>query len=182
MKIYKFLGNFLIISGILGIIYTFYPLINAYTGFADKAISSSEKGVYIQIPKINAYARIVTDVDPDNEGIYNEALKKGVAHARGTSLPGGRGTSFLFAHSSSPPWENTRYNSVFLRLNELEKGDIVEIINNGKAMVFRVYDKKEVWPDEVSYLNEANRDKLILQTCTPIGTSIRRLLVFAERI
>jgi LPXTG-site transpeptidase (sortase) family protein len=42
--------------------------------------------------------------------------------------------------------------------------------------------KKTVWPNEVKYLKEDQGDILILQTCTPIGTALQRLLVFAKPI
>lgn len=179
----KLSGNILIIAGICGIFYTFFPLAQAYIQTPQYSTEKNNKtNLSIYIPKIGANASIITNVDPFDETIYNEALRSGIAHARGTALPGGRGTSFLFAHSSAPPWENTRFNSVFLRLNELETGDIIVINNKGEELKYSVYDKKEVWPDEVKYLKWDGKDGLILQTCTPIGTSLKRLLVFAERI
>ncbi len=181
MKFGKLFGNILIITGLCGILYTFFPLAQAYIQPPQSTVEKNIKtNLTIYIPKIGAYANIITNVDPVDESIYNEALKKGIARARGTALPGGRGTSFLFAHSSAPPWENTRFNSVFLRLNELERGDLIAIRNKDKEFKYEVYDKKEVWPDEVKYLNRSDKDELILQTCTPIGTSLKRLLVFAS--
>lgn len=46
----------------------------------------------------------------------------------------------------------------------------------------RCMTKKTVWPNEVKYLKEDQGDILILQTCTPIGTALQRLLVFAKPI
>lgn len=182
MKYGKLFGNIFISIGLLGILYTFYPLAQAYTQNPEVSISQNKNDPTIYIPKIGAYANIIADVDPFNEKVYKDALKKGVAHARGSAFPGGRGTSFLFAHSSAPPWENTRFNSVFLRLNELEKGDIIVINIYDKEFKYAVYSKKEVWPDEVKYLNRSDKDELILQTCTPVGTSLKRLIVFASLI
>ena len=138
------------------------------------------KGMFITIPKIHAQAQVTENVDPFNEKEYNEVLKKNIAHAKGTALPGEEGTIFLFAHSSGTPWEITRFNTIFLRLGELQKGDSIVLVRNGKKFAYTVSNKKEVWPSEVSYLLDTKQTQLILQTCTPIGTSLKRLLVFAE--
>ena len=77
----------------------------------------------------------------------------------------------------------TRFNTVFLRLGELNMGDIISIYKDGKEYTYAVSDKKEVWPNEVSYLvNAEDEDILILQTCTPIGTDLKRLLIFAKPV
>jgi LPXTG-site transpeptidase (sortase) family protein len=51
---------------------------------------------------------------------------------------------------------------------------------NGKNYNYVVYDKKVVEPWQVSYITESKKTQLIVQTCTPIGTSLYRLLVFAD--
>lgn len=179
-NIFYYLGNFFIILSFIGFAYTFFPLINIY--FFPPQIKSvlPSKGTFITIPKIHAQAPISENVDPWNEKEYMDTLKKSIAHAKGTSLPGQPGTIFLFAHSSGPPWELTRFNTVFLRLGELQNGDSIIIERNGVTYRYIVRDKKEVWPNEVNYLLDTKRTQLILQTCTPIGTSIKRLLVFAD--
>lgn len=121
-------------------------------------------------------------VNPFNEEEYRKALEKGVAQAKGTALPGEKGTIFLFAHSSDFPWRITRYNVAFFRLPELQKGDKINIFRNGKEYKYKVTDKKTVWPSEVNYLLDTKKTQLILQTCFPIGTSLQRLLVFAKPI
>ncbi len=54
----------------------------------------------IIIPKIGAQSGIVSEVDPYNKAEYLKALSGGVAHAKGTALPGELVNIFLFAHSS----------------------------------------------------------------------------------
>ena len=176
-------GNFLIIGSMLGFTFIFYPLASVYFSTPlEIAEITATKGTYLTIPKINAQAEVITNVDPWDEKIYDEALKKGVAHAKGTVLPGIRGTSYLFAHSSGMPWDMTHMNTVFLRLGELQKGDIIIINREGRKYQYQVRELKEVTPSEVQYLLEKKQNQLILQTCTPIGTSINRLLVFADPI
>lgn len=174
------LGNLLILLSFAGFTFIFYPYIATY--FSPPRIIENlqtEDGMIITIPKINAQAAIIEQVDPWNQSVYNEALKHGVAHAKGTSLPGEKGTAFLFAHSSSTPWDLTRTNTIFLRLGELHTNDEIKIMKEGKLLTYKVTDKKEVDPTEVNYLLQTKKDQLILQTCTPIGTSLKRLLIFA---
>lgn len=173
------LGDLFIVASLLGLTFTFYPLLSAYFFPSDPGHAVAAKGIFITIPKIHAYSPIIENVDPFNELEYKQALQRGVAHAKNTKLPGENGMTFLFAHSSGAPWEQTRFNTVFLRLGELEKDDTIIIVRDGKKFEYRVFDKKEVWPNEVSFLEDTSKNQLILQTCTPIGTSLKRLLVFA---
>lgn len=174
------LGNFLIFSSFLLFLYIYYPIIMIYL-FPTQPVSIPQQGISIYIPKIGAYAPIVTNVDPWKKEVYQDALQKGVAHAKGTSLPGEEGKIFLFAHSSEAPWRITRINTVFFRLGELEPGDVIKIYKDGQEISYFVKKLIEVWPTEVSYLKEVS-DELVLQTCTPVGTDFKRLLVFAEKI
>lgn len=177
MKQNKFLyhlGNALMISSLVSFIYIFYPLLSLYI-FPPQINNQVPKvGAFITIPKINAQAPIVENVDPWNESEYKKKLEKGVAQAKDTN--------FFFAHSSGMPWEVTRFNTIFLRLGELHNGDTIIIEKDGKSQKYTVSDKKEVWPTDVNYLKpRLKRDEIILQTCTPIGTSLKRLLVFARQ-
>src|SRR3990167_4958879 len=174
------LGNLIIAVVLLSFFITFWPIVEIYL-FPPKIQPAVQlKETSITIPRINAQSPIIHDVDPWNEKVYKKALTQGVAHAKDTSLPLEGGRSFLFAHSSGNPWELTSYNTIFLRLGELMVGDEILITDKGKVYRFIVEDKKTVWPSEVSYLEESNRNELIIMTCTPIGTSFKRLLIFAR--
>jgi len=178
-----YIGNFFIVSSLVGFLFLFYPVIGIYLFpphiKSQKAVAQ-QKGTFLTIPKISAQAPVIENVDPNNEAVYMQALKKGVAQAKGTALPGHPGTVFLFAHSSGAPWDMTRMNTVFLKLGELNAGDSIIIERKGVIIHYKVRDKKEVLPTEVGYMLSTKRNQLILQTCTPIGTSLKRLLVFAD--
>lgn len=165
---------------LLLLIFIYYPLINLYLFPNRQTNNIIDKSFYIEIPKINVKSSIIKNVDPFNEKEYRTSLEKGIAQAKGTVLPGEEGTTFLFAHSSDLPWRITRYNVVFFRLPELKRGDPIIIFRNGKEFKYKVSDKKTVWPNEVNYLLDTKKNQLILQTCVPIGTSLKRLLIFAD--
>jgi LPXTG-site transpeptidase (sortase) family protein len=177
----SYLGTILIGLSLLGLGVTFYPVVAMYL-YPSALTPVVKKGTFITIPKIHAQAPVILNVDPWNEAAYKEALHHGVAHAKGTQLPGQKGTTYLFAHSSGMPWEITGYNTVFLRLPELDKDDQIILTVDGKQHKYAVAEKKEIQPTDVSYLVNSTRNMLILQTCTPIGTSLRRLLIFASPV
>lgn len=135
----------------------------------------------IVIPKINAEAKITANTDPGNPEIYQEVLKEGVAHAAGSGFPGSGKTIYLFAHSTNSQWNIVRYNAVFFWLNNLEEKDEIWVAYNNKLHVYEVFDKKIVDPTEVQFLTDyKDGETLILQTCWPPGTILKRLLVFAK--
>lgn len=138
----------------------------------------------IIIPKISANSRVIPNVDPYNEAIYQRALTKGVAQALGTSLPYEAGNMFLFSHSSVNFYEAKKYNSIFYLLYKLEIGDSIQIYYAGDKYDYVVTGKKIVDPKAVTYLDTRNfGDRtLTLMTCWPPGTSISRLLVQAKEI
>lgn len=179
-KIIKVFSTCLILLSLALLIFIYLPIISLY--FYQPEINLNiNKGFFITIPKIKAQAPVITDVDPWNKDNYTKALKKGVALAKDFAKPGEKGVIYMFAHSSLPPWEMTRSNATFLRLNELKRGDKIIINKDEKKYTYLVADKKELWPNQVSLLDKVKGDVLILQTCTPIGTDLKRLLVFAKQ-
>ncbi|MBI2641430.1 sortase [Candidatus Roizmanbacteria bacterium] len=137
----------------------------------------------IVIPKIHANARVLSNIDPSEEKTYLEALQKGVAHAAGTAFPGENSHVFLFAHSTDYFWNVGSYNAVFYLLNKLEKGDEVNLFYKGQRYLYRVSGTRVVNPDQVEYLTrKSNSEFLTLQTCWPLGTTLKRLLIFATRV
>lgn len=201
-------GTILIIFSLLGFLLTYGPIIKVELGYR---LSSAEdettapKGNFSEllgqtligeqegvpdpnfsliIPKIHAKARVVPNVDPANETEYYAALQSGVAHARGTYFPGGEGNVYMFAHSTDSPLNILRYNAIFYLLREVEVGDDVQVYFGGVKHSYSVTDKKIVEPTDISYLTPTNserKERLILQTCWPPGTTLKRLLVFAEK-
>ncbi len=135
----------------------------------------------IVIEKINANAKVVANVDPSSEREYYQALTLGVAHAKGTSLPGEKGNIYLFSHSTDAPWNIVRFNAIFYLLREVETGDRVIIFYQGKRFDYLVFDKVIARPNDVSFLtNRYDGEVLTLQTCDPPGTLFNRLIVRAK--
>jgi len=174
------------------LIYSYTPLL-ASDLIADSDYIRTEESVklttpkpkYIEqyriiIPKIGADSDIILNVDPGNEEEYMDALSKGVAHAKGTSLPGQPGRTYLFAHSTNSLANVTTYNAVFYQLRNLNIGDQILLSDGYKYFYYKVTDKVIVSANDVSWLNKGNEEELVLQTCDPPGTAYKRLLVIAK--
>jgi len=174
----KPLGNFLIAFSVIGFLILLLPLI--IVRFPTPHSSIDRQGYFISIPKIQAVSPIVVGVDPWNRAEYERALSKGIAQAEGTYLPGENKLIFLFAHSSGMPWEILGKNVPFLRLDEVQTGDELLLTNGGKEYIYIVSEKKVVEANETKYLQATGENELILQTCWPLGTDWKRLLVFAK--
>lgn len=135
------------------------------------------------VPKIDASANVVPNVDAADPNEYLDALQKGVAHAKGTYFPGQGHTIFLFSHSTDSPINIARYNAVFYLLRKLTPGDRITVFFADKKYEYEVTEKRLVDPKDTSWLGDDSAgERLILQTCDPPGTSWNRLLVIAKPI
>jgi len=193
-KIVFYMGTFFFVVSIIYLVYLYYPLGRAIFVYKthispikiEDQIVKDPENFYVSIPKIGAYSEVKINVDPFEEKEYLSVLDKNlVAHAKNTSLPGlGKGkATYIFAHSSQQGLSRVRNNSVFYLLNELKNGDVVFIKEQDKAYTYVVYDKKIVSKKEIFYIGfrDSENEVLLIQTCWPIGTDWRRLIVFAKR-
>jgi sortase A len=137
----------------------------------------------IIIPKISANAKVIADVDSNDSAVYQRALTKGVAHARGSAYPGEGGNVFIFAHSGLNFPEAIRYNAVFYLLGNLNVGDDIFLFRDGEKFQYAVKEKKIVEPSDVQYSEKEKVDEVVtLMTCWPAGTTLRRLVIIGQRI
>lgn len=131
------------------------------------------------IPKIGVDAPVIPQVDPNNYKDYMRVLKKGVALAKGSSYPDQNGVSYIFAHSTNlNPYWISYYNAVFYLLNKLKPGDQIFIWYHNKKYTYIVNRVFITSKDDKSFLFSSQK-KLVLQTCYPPGTSLKRLIVIA---
>lgn len=160
---------------------------NSFNKTKEKQISLSVKPVdnnfSVIIPKLDINAKVLPNIDPFNSEVYLTALSKGVAHAKGTSYPDKKGNIFIFAHSTTTNIiDVNRYNAIFYLLGKLSKEDVIYLVYKGKNYQYKVYGKEIVNPDRVGFLaKKENKQTLTLMTCWPPGTTLKRLLVFAEK-
>lgn len=152
-------------------------------GPQEQVLTPPDTQFSIVIPKIGAAARVFPNIDPEDEIEDLKVLSQGVAHAKGTVFPGLPGNIYLFAHSTDSFWNVGRYNAVFYLLKDLRPGDDVTVFFEDVRHNYVVTDSQIVEPTEVSPIVDAQKtgtEQLILQTCWPPGTTLKRLLVFAR--
>jgi sortase A len=113
------------------------------------------------------------------------ALDNGVIHEPDTSLPWDEGAQrnvYLVGHRLG--WPGTGSHRIFYNLDKLAAGDrIVLRDSRGRSFEYRVTDSLLVGPED-SWVKDVvpGRDMLSLQTCTPIPTFQKRLIVRADRV
>jgi sortase A len=127
-------------------------------------------------------------------GIYNapvfdsdgyRALVRGVAHVPETSLPWSptpQRNVYLAGHRMG--YRGTWSRMLFYNLDELREGDrIVLRDRSGRAYEYRVSESFLAEPRESWVMGQVRgRDMVSLQTCTPIPTFEKRLIVRADRV
>lgn len=172
-------------------------VLGATTGFRETSFSELENKTdskklerdykvpekfFIQIPKINIKNGLVLtnsfEMNPDDF----------IGHYAGTSLPGEKGNMFLYGHSVMPfLFSEKNYKTIFSNLHKLEEGDEVIVRFNNKRYLYKVYEKVVLKPNEVEPLNLVSKEfkedpTLSMMTCTPPGTTLKRLIVNAKLV
>jgi LPXTG-site transpeptidase (sortase) family protein len=188
----KIVSGILIFVGIAIPLLIFWPVIKEETKFqineirgtaGSATLTPPNTDFSIVIPKIEAVAPVIANVDPLNKSEYLKALKEGVAHAKGTALPGEPGNVYIFAHSTDAFYNVGKYNAVFYLLGKLAKGDEVFIYYKNQKITYVVDQIKIVSPGDIQYLaKNTEKNTLTLQTCYPPGTTIDRLIVIAKQL
>lgn len=146
-----------------------------------KILAPKDPNFSIIVEKIGADAPIIPNVDAANKSVYDAALKRGVAHALGTSFPGQPGVSYLFAHSTDTIFNVPRYNAIFYLLAEMKPGDPIVLFFAGRRYDYIVHETKVTEPEDVSYFTMKTEEQiLVMQTCYPPGTTWKRFLVIAK--
>lgn len=143
------------------------------------------------VPKLGKSVPLVTmgaeNIQGENwnelEKQIQNGLRKGVVHYPGTAQPGQFGNVFMTGHSSYYPWDPGKFKDVFATLGKLEVGDKYYVYYNQKKYTYQITEKKEVQPNNVTVLNQPSDKKIsTLMTCTPVGTTLRRLIIVGTQI
>lgn len=143
------------------------------------------------IPKINIDVPVVYGIPyTGNSSADNAAQMKGMeqgvihfAMPGANSVPGQIGNTAISGHSSNDLFESGDYKFVFAQLDKLEQGDTIYANYQGVRYTYTVTKKEVVGPKDGNKLAYAtDKPMLTLITCTPLGTSLNRLLVTAEQV
>lgn len=116
---------------------------------------------------------------------YEAALKKGVAHLKGTPLPGNGGTSIIYGHSGLSGLLASPNNPqiIFSRLDAANVGDTVSVKKDNEELQYLVTSKKIIEPTDLTFITDvSHKEKVVLITCWPLGIGTRRLVLIGEKI
>ena len=133
----------------------------------------------LTIEEIGIYDAPVFDSDGP------EALANGIAHVPGTSWPWSptpQRNVYLAGHRMG--FRGTWSRMLFYNLDELEEGDRVVLRDrSGRAYEYRVSEVLVADPTDAWVMGQVRgRDMVSLQTCTPLYTFEKRLIVRADRV
>jgi sortase A len=137
------------------------------------------------IPKINVDVPVFYDI-PNTYDSLMAAMAKGVAQFAipgASSHPGQVGNTVISGHSSNDLFDTGDYKFIFAQLDKLNVGDTIYANYHSVRYTYIVTKKQVVGPNDVSSLvYPTSKPILTLLTCTPVGTSLNRLLVTAEQV
>jgi sortase A len=133
----------------------------------------------LSVPSIGIHDAPVLNSDS------RRALDMGVVHLPDTSLPWSDTSQrnvYLAGHRLG--WPGTGSHLIFYRLDELDGGERITLRDRGgRRYDYRVLESFTVGAEDGWVTGRVKgRDLLTLQTCTPIPTFQKRLIVRAERI
>ncbi|MBA2629969.1 MAG: class E sortase [Thermoleophilaceae bacterium] len=120
----------------------------------------------IDIPAIDKSAYIV-------EGTKTEDLRRGPGHYQDTPMPGDRGTVAIAGH-------RTTHGAPFREVDQLERGDPIELKMPYGTFVYRVERTRIVEPTALWVKDRVAHDRLILTACHPLYSAAQRIVVFAR--
>lgn len=132
----------------------------------------------LEIKKIGVVAKVIPNVDGNNEKLVDEVLQRAVAHLLGSAFPGDGTNIYIFGHSSSIHGTG-KYDVIFARLGELKKGDLITVSYYGKKYDYTVAEKFVVSPNQTDVARPTPFEQLTLQTSWPVGTVRERLIIKA---
>ncbi|MFA5015464.1 MAG: class E sortase [Actinomycetota bacterium] len=110
------------------------------------------------------------------EGADTQTLKQGPGHIEETPLPGDNGRCTISGH-------RTTYGAPFRKIDDLEEGDLIYLeTTNGELFTYVVTGTEIVNPKDVYILDGSYKKELLLTTCEPEYSSVKRLVVIAELV
>ena len=107
------------------------------------------------------------------EGTGTADLRTGPGHYPATPLPGQRGTVGIAGH-------RTTYGAPFHDIDDLRRGDRIELAMPYGRFTYRVERSRIVPPTATEVTDRVGYDRLILSACHPLYSAAQRIVVFAK--
>ena len=107
------------------------------------------------------------------EGTGTGDLRRGPGHYPATPLPGQRGTVAIAGH-------RTTYGAPFHDVDDLRRGDRIELAMPYGRFTYRVERTRIVAPTATEVTDRVGFDRLVLSACHPLYSAAQRIVVFAR--
>jgi sortase A len=125
----------------------------------------------LSIPKLHIKDAAVSTIDND--------LDKHLVNYGGTALPPDNGNAVIFGHSTLPQLFNpSNYKAIFATAHTLTVGDEIVVRVSDIVYTYKIFSITVVDPTDTSVLAQSfDNAYLTIVTCTPPGTTWKRLII-----
>ncbi len=131
----------------------------------------------VTVAHLKPFARIVIPrIKLDDivvQGVDEKALALGPGHMEETAYPGEVGNMVISGH-------RVTHSHPFYYLDELKRGDPIEIHTESHTFIYYVVKQKIVVPTDVSVIAPTKDKTLTLTTCNPRYSARTRLIIIAK--
>lgn len=151
---------------------------NAQNWFPDFKPSQTEtpkiSEYSLSIPKLGIKDAVVSTIDNN--------LDTHLVNYQGTAVPPDKGNAVIYGHSTLPQLFNQKdYKTIFATLHNLKTGDEFSINALGVSYLYKIFKITIVDPSDTSvFSQDYNESYITLVTCTPPGTTWKRLIIKAK--
>lgn len=132
-------------------------------------------------PKVPSFSISIPKIKVENAKVSttDTQLSNHLINYPGTAIPADEGNSVIFGHSTLPQlFDNKNYKTIFANLYLLKSGDVIIADVSGIKYTYRIVDISIVDAEDASIFNQdLSGSYLTLVTCTPPGTTWKRLIV-----
>lgn len=142
----------------------------------DRNMDNSISSYTISIPKLNISEAIVSTKDFE--------LSKHLVQYAETPIPPLQGNAVIFGHSTLPQlFEPNNYKTIFAHAHDLKIGDDILVHLGTDDFKYEIIKSFITEPDDLSVLNQDPKGSyLTIVTCTPPGTTWKRLIIKARLV
>jgi sortase A len=128
----------------------------------------------LSIPKLGIEEATVSTMDTE--------LSKHLVNFGGTAIPPNKGTAVIFGHSTLPQLYNPKdYKTIFANIHTLKIGDQIMVNVANISYTYKITNTIIVDSTDASIFEQNFNDSyLAIITCTPPGTTWKRLILRAK--
>lgn len=142
--------------------------------YKEVGVTEGLSNFYLAIPALSIPAEYVSMTDND--------VNLHLIHFPDTAVPPNVGNAVIFGHSTLPQWFDPHNpHAIFATALNTKIGDSIIVTVGSKNYTYIVMNMSIVEADDTSYLaQDTDGSYLTIVTCTPPGTTWRRLVIKAK--